>query len=58
MNKSSDQLAQEKSVDQRSVKRIASFEPREQIMDIQTNHQLTVCIKLIIKIVFEKFLTE
>jgi len=53
MNKSSSQLTQDKS-----LKRIASFEPREQIMDIQTNHQLTVCIKLIIKVVFEKFLIE
>jgi hypothetical protein len=34
----------------KSLKRIASFEPREQIMDTQTNnHQLTVCIKLIIR---------
>jgi hypothetical protein len=46
MNKSSDQLAQEKSVDQRSVKRIASFEPRERTMDTQNNHQSTVCMKI------------
>ena len=44
MNTSSDHLTQEKSDDQRSAKRIASFEPRERTMDTQNNHQMTVCI--------------
>ncbi len=34
-----------KSVDERSVKRIASFEPREQIMNIENVQQMTVCMK-------------
>ncbi len=38
-----------KSVDERSIKRIASFEPREQIMDTQ---QLIVCMKMNHKIIF------
>ncbi|CAF1382468.1 unnamed protein product [Adineta steineri] len=41
MNKSSDQLAQDKSVDQRTVKKVASFEPREQTMEVQNNHRMT-----------------
>jgi hypothetical protein len=45
MNLSSDQLKE----DERSVKKIASFEPRERRMDTQNNHQLTVCVKLIMR---------
>jgi uncharacterized lipoprotein YajG len=46
MNKSSDKLVQEDLVsnsqqDQRSTKKIASFEPRERTMDMQNNQQLT-----------------
>ncbi len=42
-----DLLKQNKSIDeQRSVKKIASFEPRESPMKIENNHhQLIVCIK-------------
>jgi hypothetical protein len=39
MNKSSDQLLSEKS-----IKRVASFEPKEPMTDIQNNHELIVCI--------------
>ncbi len=40
-----DQLIRNKSFDERTGKRIASFEPRERTMEIQNNHQLTVCMK-------------
>lgn len=43
-----DLLKQNKSIDeQRSVKKIASFEPRESPMKTENNnhHQLIVCIK-------------
>ena len=36
MNRPSDHVVQ--------VKKIASFEPREQSMNIQNNHPVTVCI--------------
>jgi uncharacterized lipoprotein YajG len=49
MYTSSDPHGQEKLVsnsqqDQRSTKKIASFEPRDQTMEVQNNHHITVCL--------------
>jgi hypothetical protein len=51
----SDQSIRNKSVDVRSEKRIASFEPRERTMEIQNNHQLTVCMKGKLRLILENF---
>ena len=57
MNKLSEQFIEENTVDQRTTKRIASFEPKERLMDIQNNSQFTVCIELIIRdFLFQLFL--
>ena len=50
-----EQIIRNKSFDERTGKRIASFEPRERTMEVQKNHQFTVRIKPKIKINFEDF---